>query len=169
MTAAASASARALEASDRTDPAWEHWLGGRFTKSVRVAKSHADFALAIASCAYAVEEQGVRAAAFAPLTYAEMPRWMSRARVEGLHCADDLPEHPGSSEWSVGVIGNMSAGKMAAQVAHALCAIVLEVGNLPTFDVYRAPASASGQIEIVDAGLTEFDGVPTRTVVASPR
>lgn len=68
-----------------------------------------------------------------------------------------------SGEWSVGLVARMSAGKSAAQVAHALCRIVLETGAVPSFSLYRASADARGVVEVVDAGLSEFGGVPPRT------
>lgn len=167
ITVASTASAAALATCDRSDPAWSAWLDGRFTKSVRVAKSRADFTAALEGASSVVETPDLAAAAFAPMTYPDMPKWMSRARVEGLRCEDDLPDLPGDGEWAVGVIAEMSAGKTAAQVAHALCRIVLATGGLPSFSVYRAQDTVAGPIEIIDAGLTEFDGVPTRTIVAS--
>lgn len=169
VTAAATASARALEASDRDVSPWPDWLDGPFTKSVRVAKSRADFTQALSECVFTVEAGGVAAAAFAPLAYADMPKWMARARVEGLHCEDDLADRPGDGEWAVGVIAEMSAGKTAAQVAHALCIALLGNDMIPSFSLYRAPVGAQGEVEITDSGLTEFGGLPTLTVVASPR
>jgi hypothetical protein len=169
ITVAATASASALAECDRADPAWSTWLAGRFTKSVRVAKTRAAFVAALDSAVYVATVGELSAAAFAPMAYAEMPKWMSQARVEGLHCAGELADGPGRGEWAIGVVAQMSAGKAAAQVAHALCRIVLDTGSVPSFSVYRARADAHGVVEIVDAGLTEFGGVPTRTVVASPR
>lgn len=170
VTAVATASARSLAHADRTAPEWEAWIGGSFRKSVRVAKSRMDFDEAIA-CAEAVSEsRGVLAAGFAPTRYEDMPRWMYRARVEGLHCADNaLPTVPSVAEWDIGIVAEMSAGKAAAQVAHAVCSIVLKTGAVPTFGLYQAAADATGTVEIVDAGVTEFAGVPTLTVVASRR
>lgn len=169
VTAVATASAAALVAADRDDPAWLGWLSGRFTKSVRVAKSRADFAIALAAGDYTVESGGLCAVAFAPTTYRQMPKWMGRARVEGLNCHDDVPTAPSDGEWSLGLVAQMSSGKAAAQAAHATCMIVLRTGALPRFSVFRADDSVTGVVEVVDAGLTEFGGIPTRTVVASPR
>ncbi|WP_100514322.1 hypothetical protein [Mycobacteroides abscessus] len=169
ITAVASASATSLLRRDCTDSAWSAWLGGRFTKSVRVAKSHADFAAAVANCVYVEGAGPVQAAAFAPMAYRAMPRWMSKARVEGLVCTDDLPDSAHGADWAIGLAAPMTAGKAAAQVAHALCKITLELGSVPSFALYRAAGSAAeAAVEIIDAGLTEFGGVPTRTVVASP-
>lgn len=86
-----------------------------------------------------------------------------------MHCAGELPDRAGGGEWAIGVVAQMSAGKAAAQVAHALCRIVLDTRSVPTFSLYQADVDARGVVEIVDAGLTEFGGVPTRTVVASPQ
>ena len=168
ITVVATASASSLALCDRAAPAWSTWLAGRFTKSVRVAKTRAAFAAALDTAEYVATFGELSAAAFAPVAYAEMPKWMSQARVEGLHCAGELPDRAGCGEWAIGVVAQMSAGKAAAQVAHALCRIVLDIGSVPTFSFYQADANAHGVVEIVDAGLTEFGGVPTRTVVASP-
>lgn len=169
MTAVATASAAALVAADRAHPAWSGWLSGRFTKSVRVAKSRSDFDIALAAGDYTAESAGVRAVAFTPTTHPQMPRWMTRSRVQGLNCADDLLAAPGDGEWTLGLVAQMSAGKAAAQAAHATCMIVLRTGALPRFSVFRADEHAAGVVEVIDAGLTEFDGIATRTVVASPR
>lgn len=169
ITAVASASATSLLRRDHHDSAWAAWLAGRFTKSVRVAKSHADFTTAVANCAYVESAGPVQAAAFAPTTYSDMPRWMSKARVEGLVCTDDLPDSAHGADWAIGLTAPMTAGKAAAQVAHALCRITLDLGSVPSFALYRATSSeAEATVEIIDAGLTEFGGIPTRTVVASP-
>ena len=166
LTAAGTASAAALAGADRSDSRWADWLAGRFTKSVRVAKSRSDIDVARACADHHIEVDGFVAAAFAPTTYREMPHWMSRARVEGLRCDDDLPSNPGHSDWAIGLVAEMTAGKAAAQVSHMLCRLVLETGGLPTFSIYRAAETAVGDLDIVDAGLTEFDR-PTRTVIAN--
>jgi hypothetical protein len=166
LTAAGTASAAALAGADRSHSRWENWLAGRLTKSVRVAKSRSDIGVARACSDHHIEVDGFVAAAFAPITYQEMPHWMSRARVEGLRCEDDLPSHPGNGDWTIGLVAEMTAGKAAAQVSHMLCRLVLETGGLPTFSIYRAAETAAGDLDIVDAGLTEFDR-PTRTVIAN--
>ena len=166
LTAAGTSSASALAGADRYDSRWANWLDGRFTKSVRVAKSRSDIDVARAFAVHHSEVDGFVAAAFAPITYQEMPHWMSRARVEGLRCEDDLPSHPGHGDWTIGLVAEMTAGKAAAQVSHMLCRLVLETGGLPTFSIYRAAETAVGDLDIIDAGLTEFDR-PTRTVIAN--
>lgn len=168
LAAAGTASAAALVAADRSDPLWARWLEGRFRKSVRVAKSRTDFDTAQQLSEHCVSGDGFTAVGFAPTTYPQMPHWMARARVEGLHCADDLATEPSAGQWAIGVVAEMSAGKAAAQVAHALCMLVLQTGSLPSFSIYRADPDAHGDVEVVDAGFTEFDR-PTRTVIASQR
>lgn len=102
------------------DPAWDQWLNGRFTKSVR--RATASQLAAVAPLALAVVQRGDAVAyGFAPMPYSEYPGPIRKMQVQGT-------ERPRSGNWadfgSPSLVLNggleMSTGKAAAQAAHGL-------------------------------------------------
>ena len=176
---AAEVSLRAyLAAPDR--PEWQEWLSGIFTKTVRRAKA-TEYEKARVEGALAEVRHGEAAAlGFAPFPAHALPRALARLQVSGTdlersgwdrapedaHCVVALNESLG-----------MSTGKAAAQAAHALWAVWLQMGgrnqerwatdNL-AFRLIGVPAEEMGlerllgidhavHVAIHDAGLTEVE------------
>lgn len=110
-----------------TDPAaWDAWFGGgAFTKVTRVPRTEASLNRALESSEHRSCWSGpVQAFAFVPMTREGTPSDISKARVAGL-VREDVDAHWdvfGVREHSISVADylEMSAGKMAAQVAHAV-------------------------------------------------
>ena len=184
VAAAALACVRSF-ATRRDDAAWEAWIAGRFTKTVRRANPKTFAKLAAAAHGGVSTVGRARAVAFEPVSYADMPRAVRSLQVSGT----ELPPDPPASvpEGAPVIVLNadlgMSTGKAAAQAAHALLAWYLQAvdhagaGNSTDYRFPTAPAVpvAAAVIElpsarfaalaaepgsgplIVDAGLTEID------------
>jgi hypothetical protein len=165
------------------DPAWEAWLSGRFTKSVRRATP----AQISAATEFALADVGVneaQALGFAPMTYAEYPKVLSKMQVAntdfertGRWIVDPYAEGP--KLW-LNVENEMTTGKTAAQVAHGLFAWLLRKseeerrawqGNGMPLSIAEVPASYFAKMRFVsvvtvnDAGFTEVDPHTTTVVV----
>lgn len=179
---AAAASASVLAFGAGSGPVWDEWLSGSFTKSVRKVKKASLVDRAVRDGAVRFDgRRGVLAAAFPPMRYRELPRYVARARVQGW----DVPV----VESSVGVgspcvlLGaqvGMSAGKGSAQAAHALMAHARRVRGsgedvgalvssvsfeLAPEDVFVQACAGAGVV-IRDNGLTEVEpGTVTACVV----
>lgn len=168
-----------------TDAAWDEWLSGAFTKSVRhVNATRFDRAVEMLGDigGHLFESRyGACAVAFTPMRYQDFPKLISRARVAGLDRPrrPDPPASPGP--WVVlnsDVV--MTTGKAAAQASHALMAQVLRDGadSLGTAGIagvkvrtvsggeFARLADAAPHAVIRDAGFTEVaPGSATATFV----
>lgn len=183
---AAAAVAGVLAYAQRTaDEAWEDWVSGRFTKSVRRAGPKVFAKLCAQAPSGIVRIGRAEAAAFEPQRYEDMPRALRALQVSGTQLPDDDPA-PASAEAALIVVNQdlaMSTGKAAAQAAHALLAWYLELDPARQQDWAARPAAAVREVPearfaalgsqagagplIVDAGLTEIDpGTPTAFVAA---
>jgi len=184
VCAVARASAKLLLA-EFDHPQMQAWLSGRFTKTVRRGSFAKVDALAESIVPNAtagvgllgddLSESIVRAVAFLPMARDEVPPALGKLRV-----ADFNRPHDGNwSEMNAGpslfVNGDveMSTGKTAAQVAHALCAWLLRLppgGRLrwlhsdgTAFRVREVSGdefdedAKRAQVVIRDAGLTEVE------------
>lgn len=161
-----------LEAGDES--AWERWLSGRFTKSVRRADAKT-FPKVVSAVEGAETVVGkARALALRPAPYSEYPKAVSRLQVGGTSLPRVGPTG-GPVEAPLIVLNQdlgMSTGKAAAQAAHALFAWFLALDShdrrewssdprvLVAFndgDMFnRAKQFAAPGSLIVDAGLTEI-------------
>ena len=128
VAAAAVASVRAYAATEESE-AWENWLYGRFTKTVRRANPTTFARLAAEAPSGPVTVGGAQAMAFEPVTYEQMPKALAKLQVSGTQLPDDEP-----AAWPEGapvVVLNadldMSTGKASAQAAHALLSWYLEL------------------------------------------
>lgn len=165
------------------DPAWNSWLKGRFTKSVRRGTA-GQIEAAVEFAASDVMVGEARALGFVPASYDDMLPPISKMQVSGT-------EYPRSEEpWTVDFEGpaiyinsdiEMSTGKTAAQAAHGLFAWALRlsdeerehwVGQGLPVTFFEVPAKEiidlaelAGAVPIVDAGFTEIDP-GSMTVVA---
>lgn len=164
------------------DQAWNQWLKGRFTKSVRRGTA-GQFETAAEFAASDVMVGEAHALGFVPVSYDDMLPVLSKMQVSGT-------EYPRSELWVVDHEGpvvyinsdiDMSTGKAAAQAAHGLFAWALRldlearehwVGSGLPVTFLEAPAKEiktlsglGGAVPIVDAGFTEIDP-GTMTVVA---
>ena len=183
---AAAAVAGVLAYAARTgDDAWEDWVSGRFTKTVRRAGPKAFAKLCAEAPSGVVRIGEAEAAAFEPQRYEDMPRAVRSLQVSGTQLPDDQPA-PGAGDVPVILLNRdlgMSTGKAAAQAAHALLAWYLELDTAhqqawaarPGAAVVEVPEGRFGHALsrpgagplIVDAGLTEIDpGTPTAFVAA---
>lgn len=130
VIAAARAAAQAYQqATAQTLPAFEAWLAGPFTKTVRRAPA-AWLARARSELggASVVHEQSA-AVALAPVRMSELPKIVAKSQVAGTDFARTHP--PLGAEGSAGlvelaVLDTLTTGKAAAQAAHALVAWVLD-------------------------------------------
>lgn len=184
---AAAAVAGVLAYANRTgDEAWEDWVSGRFTKTVRRAGPK-PFAKLCAQAPSGVVKIGrAEAAAFEPQRYEDMPRALRALQVSGtvLPHTDPASVTPGSPVIVLNADLSMSTGKAAAQAAHALLAWFLELDPAqqqqwaarPGTGVQEVPQRSfvtlhgrpgSGPL-IVDAGLTEIDPGTATAFVAAP-
>lgn len=156
-----------------SDSRVQDWLDGPFTKSVRRVRVGGKLDKIAAQDG--VQVSGDVLVAY-PAPYGELPKPLSASQLfkEELRqiSYDDL-----NSAISVHVDARlgMSSGKVAAQVAHGVCAYILrnELDYVPAFSVLFEEEDfdailASAPIQIKDAGLTELDG-PTFTVAVSER
>lgn len=172
--AIASVTAYAADLESGETSAWERWLSGRFTKSVRRAdaKMYTKVLSAVDGTEAVIGK--ARALALAPAPYSDYPKVVSRLQVGGT----SLPrvEGAGGSVESPLIVLNedlgMSTGKAAAQAAHALFAWFLNLDDEARAAWSSDPAAlvvfrdglmfsqgqkfaAPGSV-IVDAGLTEI-------------
>lgn len=176
----AAAAAASLAAYDENHPdQFKEWLSGRFAKTVRRAKSSAFAKTACLPGATVVEVGDGKAVALAPMPYADFPKELSKLQVSGtdLPRSGRYPEVPAPDVLLV-VNGdlNMTTGKEAAQVAHALWIAYLAgwCTTRGTFQIVRVSdndftgyAQTQHARVVTDSGLTELTG-PTQTVVALP-
>ena len=183
--AAAAAASVSAYARRESDEAWENWVFGRFTKTVRRAGPKAFAKLAAHAPSGTVVVGRAQALAFEPVTYEEMPKAVRALQVSGTQLPDDEPV-PALPDAPV-VVGNadleMSTGKAGAQAAHALLAWYLELAPEQAAGFTECPAALVTELPgerfrelaehpgngplIVDAGLTEIEpGSPTAFVAA---
>lgn len=177
--ASVSAYSNALEHGADKDK-WDTWLSGRFTKSVRradvktFAKLAADNELGVTGAAYI---GSAKALAYAPTTYEDLPKKLSRLQVSGTELPDKKPtpqthQRSGDPVIVLNSALGMSTGKAAAQAAHALFAWHLNRSN-PDQDIASLHLLSAGLVNasegdfehlkalaagplIVDSGLTEI-------------
>jgi len=191
VTAAAVASVlRFAHAQATEQEAWSTWLSGPFTKTVRRVETSKLEALAREHSGVLVHLGPSRAAAFAPVHYAELPKAMSRLQVSGT----DFPKVPdvvalnGDVRRPVRILvsDQLTTGKAAAQAAHALFAWVLQATEpdkqawledamatpvvfVDPTELARVAATDPFAVPIRDSGLTEVDpGTLTAVAVPAP-
>ena len=179
-TASVAAYAGALADGDDLT-AWENWLSGPFTKSVRRADP-TTFAKLIATedgeLLHAVIGKA-KAFALTPAAYEDLPKAISRLQVSGTELPDrdsDFKKstaRPAPTLVMNGGLG-MSTGKAAAQAAHALfawfltldaeqryqwlttgCMFALHMASSEEFSA--AAAGVPDELLIEDAGRTEIE------------
>ena len=115
-------------------PEWEQWLAGSFTKTVRRARP-AEYEKARAAGPLAEVRRGEAAAlAFAPAPTDKLPRPIARLQVSGTELPRlGWPEDEGAAcrtRIALNADLGMSTGKTAAQAAHAMWAVWLQLGEL---------------------------------------
>lgn len=165
---AASASVLAYLA-DPTNPAWEEWLDGAHTKTVRRARARDLDPLGLTAAG--VARAGV------PMTYEDMPRSVTRLQVSGTDLPRTEPDVV-ASPVTIAVLDTLTTGKAAAQAGHALWAWMLPLltddpekvadfaargapVNIVTVTDADLPLIAGHQVR--DNGLTE---IPAGTLTA---
>jgi hypothetical protein len=154
-------------------PAWDEWLSGRFTKTVRESRRSSDTDRALK------EERSVAARVGSAVAVAlcpsnEMPQWVKRLRVTGLNRPRGrwffTPKIiPATPTVAINPQISMTTGKTAAQAAHATMKWLIERGPADfTFsdDVHHfwVLQRSKQALKIEDAGLTEVN--PGTTTVA---
>ncbi|MCC9178485.1 peptidyl-tRNA hydrolase [Arthrobacter sp. zg-Y750] len=174
VAAAAVASVRAYAATGDSE-AWENWLYGRFTKTVRRANPTTFARLAAAAPSGAVTVGRAQSIAFEPVTYEQMPKDLAKLQVSGTQLPDDEPA-PWPRSAPVIVLNadlEMSTGKASAQAAHALLSWFLQLPfaeqlawheagepagvRFTAGERFAALAGSDGTGPlIVDAGMTEI-------------
>ncbi|WP_251153697.1 hypothetical protein [Cellulosimicrobium sp. Marseille-Q4280] len=130
VAAAAHAAAQAyVEATPQTLPAFDAWLDGPFTKTVRRAPAawldRARTELGGTGVAYG----GSAAVALPPVRMSELPKIVAKAQVAGTdfeRTRPALPPAPPVGLAEIAVLNTLTTGKAAAQAAHALVAWVLD-------------------------------------------
>lgn len=168
-------------------PAWDNWLYGRFTKTVRRAGPVVFDRLAAAAPSGRVAVGSARALAYEPVSYDGMPRNLAKLQVSGtqLPDADPVPAPEGAPVILLNEDLQMSTGKASAQAAHALLSWYLQLSPSQRRDWHdagrpasvcfisgeqfreRAEAQGSGPL-IVDAGMTEIAPDTATAFVAAP-
>ncbi|MDN3481817.1 peptidyl-tRNA hydrolase [Arthrobacter sp. APC 3897] len=158
------------------DDAWDNWVYGRFTKSVRRAGPKVFEKMAASAPSGTVAVGRAKAVAFEPVSYEEMPKKLRALQVSGTHLPDGDPVacSPGTPLIIVNADLEMSTGKAGAQAAHALMAWYLALSaeertawyddgagragvRLAAGAEFEALAKAPGAGPlIVDAGMTEI-------------
>lgn len=180
LIAAVAAASLAAYLDHGDDPAWEQWLAGRFTKSVRRGTTAQLEAMAPAALSVIKRGEAV-AYGFAPMPYDEYPTPLRKMQVQGTERprADHWADQGNPSLLLNGDLG-MSTGKAAAQAAHGLWIWWLAVDDSERqewersgrpFSVYERSGwlfhrslDFTGLI-VKDAGLTEIaPGTPTVAV-----
>lgn len=157
-------------------PAWDEWLAGRFTKSVRRGTPTQMAAVSSLSLAF-VRIGDVEIMAFEPMAYEDFPHHIAKMQVSGLERPEEhewpmvLEEGAGPVVW-LNNKNKMTTGKTAAQVAHGVFAWALKLSDTERdewFDagipmsILPAPAEQFAEakdralVVIEDAGLTETD------------
>jgi peptidyl-tRNA hydrolase len=173
--AAAAAASVSAYARREDDGAWENWVYGRFTKTVRRATPKAFAKLAAHAPSGTVVVGRAQALAFEPVTYEDMPKAVRALQVSGTQLPDDdpVPGLPGAPVVVVNADLEMSTGKAGAQAAHALLAWYLTLSGqeqdawcadgcpvsvrAAAGAAFKALAAAAGAGPlIVDAGMTEI-------------
>ncbi len=152
-------------AADPSNPAWERWLSGPDTKSVRRADAK-NYAKTATAHPEAIEATHGRAAAMAlpPLPMDALPKALARLQVSGTELPAGTTE-PVAAGLPVIVLNQdleMSTGKAAAQAAHALFAWVLELGPERRTDWIRAGHDVSvtwmREVELLASAATAGAG-----------
>ena len=185
--AAAAAASVGAYAGRTDDTAWENWVHGRFTKTVRRAGPAVFAKLAAEAPSGIIAVGKARAVAFEPVAYEAMPKVLRGLQVSGTQLPDDAPAPavPGAPVVVVNADLEMSTGKAGAQAAHALLAWYLtlsaqeraawtehggRVSVRPAGDgeFARLAAAAGAGPLIVDAGLTEIAPDTATAFVAAP-
>lgn len=184
IAAAALASGLAMAHADLARDPWHSWFGGGFTKSVRRIKRPIelervrDLGLASPESAEVTVNDAV-AISFVPARYEDSPALISKLQVSGLALprqGDRFSLHPQpgavTPHIEINTDVDMSTGKTAAQVAHALGAWLLaqplstrlawasdpglDIGEVSFADYAAAGPDDTSIITIVDHGLTEI-------------
>ncbi|MCQ2001347.1 peptidyl-tRNA hydrolase [Arthrobacter zhaoxinii] len=174
VAAAAVASVRAYTATEDSE-AWENWLYGRFTKTVRRANPSTFERLAGEAPSGSVTVGRAQAIAFEPVTYEQMPKNLAKLQVSGTQLPDEEPAAwpENAPEIVLNADLDMSTGKASAQAAHALLSWYLQLDPAARHAWQEAgePAgvrfTTGGQFAelaarpgagplIVDAGMTEI-------------
>lgn len=162
---------------------WHEWLKASMTKSVRRATKPAALAACRADPLVTATAKVGEAQAFAylPMPYEDFPKHLSRLQVSGLNIADE-PSGISLDDRALFVEINaeldMTTGKTAAQVAHALVLWSLEAPQAVLDRFWAAPSlhlrycdfddpEEPGDIVIHDNGLTEV--APGSATVRIPR
>lgn len=189
IAAVAIASNLAAAHADLDAEPWKAWLSRAFTKSVRRISKPADARLiaelsAAAPASRSFTVGGATAYAFAPMAYDDFPKRLRQLRVAGLDLERDGegfrlkgPVHSGSAQTGqpqmlVSRDVDMTTGKTAAQVAHALMVWLIQLRAIDeaTFLAWREhphmavcmgeldelSADPAHTITVVDSGLTEI-------------
>ena len=177
LDAVAAAAAASVSAYARRtgDEAWDNWVYGRFTKSVRRAGPKMFEKMAASAPSGTVVVGRAKAVAFEPVSYEEMPRKLRALQVSGTQLPDGepAPRAPGAPLIVVNADLEMSTGKAGAQAAHALMAWYLALSaeqrtawydgggragvRLAEGAEFEALAKVPGAGPlIVDAGMTEI-------------
>lgn len=167
------------------DPEWGEWLAGPFTKTVRRG-TNSQFDAAIEVGIVRTQQGDAQAVAGKPVSYEDMGLPWSKMQVSGLERErvgwGVHERQPGDPLFCVNPHIEMSTGKTAAQVAHALFSWVLKqdvagvaewVTNGAGFYIVEDAELWDGivgcyprpLVEIVDAGFTEI--APQTTTVVS--
>lgn len=154
---------------DVGNPAWDDWLAGSFTKTVRSTNARKLAELAAMPDTTVVTVGDATAVAFAPMRRDDLPRPVARARVSGLErerpTREQIPPIEGHNVFINDSLP-MSTGKTAAQAAHALMVRALNGQWSPTHieaarvvpishGLFEVFASTSPEAVIRDAGWTE--------------
>ena len=139
------------------DDAWENWVVGRFTKTVRRAGPKVFEKMAAHAPSGTVVVGRAKAVAFEPVTYEQMPKKLRGLQVSGTHLpdGDPVPWAPGTPLIVVNEDLEMSTGKAGAQAAHALLAWYL---TLPVQD-RGAWLDGGGRASVRLAAKTEFEAL----------
>lgn len=123
--AATALAAAAAYQRTQTDPIWNDWFAHDMTKTVRRATKSAQIAKLTTDFLVASEFTigDARAFAYRPMPYGSFPKHLTRLQVSGLEIADEASGR-GIDDSALTIEINaqleMSTGKTAAQVAHAL-------------------------------------------------
>lgn len=165
------ARASALVFPDDLSP-WREWLADSFAKTVRRATLAQLAAAEEAGGLRVATPDGAEAVALLPSRYADLPRYVARARVQGLTRPAPEPSWAPSGALQVAVRADagMSTGKAAAQAAHAALAAVVALDpttrrataettevswvDAATFEALLGHATA---VSITDEGRTEVE------------
>lgn len=130
VAAAAHAAAQAyVEATPETMPAFDAWLAGPFTKTVRRAPAAWLDRARDEHGGTGIVYGGSAAVALPPMRMTELPKIVAKAQVAGTdfeRTRPPLPTAPPVGLAEIAVLNTLTTGKAAAQAAHALVAWVLD-------------------------------------------